>query len=689
MSPTQCVDDYNKILSEILDDHVPEVTISIVQRNTPWYTQDVRHAKTVCRKLERHWLQSKLEIDYTLFKTQRNLLHRMRIRAKRQYFLERLQNSQSSKVTFSVLNNLLHKSHDHPLPDHTDVLDLANEFADYFEDKIERIRQNFTTNPQQCDFAINPNLTPLITQFNLATQDEIVKMVSKSKTKSCALDPIPTWLVKKCPSTIPALTSIVNSSMSTGTVPPSLKQALVIPVLKKAGLDVNQMKNYRPVSNLAFSSKLLERIVSSRLSAHCDELGFVSKYQSAYKKQHSCETALVKVQNDLLRAVDSQGGAILVLLDLSAAFDTIDHNVMLDVLHTDLKMSGTALNWFSSYLDNRKQTIRVGKAVSSEHDLPYGVPQGSVLGPQLFTLYTTRLVRIIVTHNMIYHLYADDTQLYITFSPRSQTSIQDTQRLIHQCTSDIQEWMRTNFLKLNSDKTEVLVITTPLLARAHSIFSVNICDTMITVSNVVRDLGVLYDSTLNMDTHVKALCKKAYFQLHLIHKVRPFITQECAKLLVHANVMSVLDYCNGLLFGLPKILINRLQRVQDCAARVITQTNSREHITPIRKGLHWLPIKHRIDYKILMLTFKAMNGLAPSYMKDMLSPYVAGRALRSQNQYLLTPVTSRLITYGYRSFQHAAPSLWNDLPLSIRKIDDLATFKCTLKTHMFKEAYDC
>ncbi len=266
--------------------------------------------------------------------------------------------------------------------------------------------------------------------------------------------------------------------------------------------------------------------------------------------------------------LQNEGGAILVLLDLSAAFDTIDHNILLETLKNEVGIAGDALQWFKSYLTGRQQRVKIGTSVSSSHELLYGVPQGSVLGPQLFSLYTKRLVKVIEINGMLYHIYADDTQIYIAFHPKSPSSTSETLSVIEKCTSHINSWMKSHFLKLNGDKTEILVITTPTLS-SHKITHVDICGSKIDVSKVIRDLGVIYDTTLKMDTHIKAICKRVYYQIHLINKVRQYITESDTQILVQTNITPLLDYCNGLIIGLPKCLIDLLQHAQNCAARVI------------------------------------------------------------------------------------------------------------------------
>lgn len=194
-----------------------------------------------------------------------------------------------------------------------------------------------------------------------------------------------------------------------------------------------------------------------QLLAAIDENNIFEKFQSGFRRHHSTEYALLKVTNDLLIAADKGLCSILVLLDLSAAFDTVDHNILLNRLHHWVGLSGTVLNWFKSYLTNRLFCVSGNNYFSKFSKVPYGVPQGSVLGPVLFSLYMLPLGHIIERHGVSFHCYADDTQLYVSFKPSEQDQLSG----ISNCIQDVKDWMSQNFLQLNDDKTDKTLSLAP------------------------------------------------------------------------------------------------------------------------------------------------------------------------------------------------------------------------------------
>ena len=257
---------------------------------------------------------------------------------------------------------------------------------------------------------------------------------------------------------------------------------------------------------------------------------------------------------------------ILLLLDLSAAFETLDHCILLSRLSRRFGIGGPALEWFRLYLGDRTQFVNTNGSTSERRVLQFGVPQGSVLGPLLFSLCTSPLSDIASKHGLSFHFYADDRQLYVTFETSSLNDMELSKCRLEGCVLEIDTWTLLNKLKLNKDKTELLV--TSSLHRARPPLShIYVCDERVLASPRARNIGVLVDESLSMVPQVTAMCKTAFYHLRKIRLIRKHLTFDATQLLVQALVSLKLDYCNWLLYGLPKNVIKQLQRVHNVAAR--------------------------------------------------------------------------------------------------------------------------
>ena len=440
-----------------------------------------------------------------------------------------------------------------------------------------------------------------------------------------------------------------------------------------------------------YVGKLIEKVVDSRISDHLSSNALYDPLQSAYRAYHSTETALVKVQDDIMNSLDNGHITVLVLLDLSAAFDTVNHDRLLQRLSSCFGFADNALEWIRSYISDREQVVGIANTTSSPKRLTYGVPQGSVLGPKFFCMYTKPLRHIIIRHGgMLYHIYADDTQLYIRIEISADTEPAASIVKLEDCIEDVRNWMGSNTLKLNDQKTEVIVFG----SRYH----INkLCDTDLSVKvgserikpvSSVRNLGVFQDQHLTMKPHMMKVSKSCYFNIHRISRIRAYLTEKATKTLVNALVTSKLDYGNALLSAANATDLRILQRVQNMCARLIKRIPRRAHITPILKELHWLPFPYRIHYKLILLVYKALNGAAPSYLSSILELQTSSRPRRSTHAGHLVIPKFRTESYGRKRFSVAAPYLWNSLPESLRFSDNIDTFKENLKTHLCNVYYN-
>ena len=434
--------------------------------------------------------------------------------------------------------------------------------------------------------------------------------------------------------------------------------------------------------------KVLENCILLQITEHLDKNKLWGEYQSAYRKFHSCETAITKIMDDILNTKDQNQDTIVLFLDLSAAFDTVDHAILLSRLKDKFGINGKVLKMIESYLSDRVFYVVTGKAKSKGRWMKYGVPQGSILGPIIFILYTQDLESIALKHGLKIHMYADDTQLYITFKAE-QSYV--TVPLLEECLKNIKEWMQVNFLKLNEDKTQLLVIPSK---KTFNVVDLNVQFNGNELESLAdaKNLGVYFDNNLNMNKQIKHLCSTGYSSLRNLWAIGGMLSKELKTQLVHSFILSHIDYCNICLYGINKSEIYQLQKLLNSAVRFIfnlTGDRYRDHITPYLKELHFLPVEYRIKYKVVLMTFKCINNLAPTYLKRLIIMKEGLQSIRVAHDYFLLEFPSLPKTSnGYRRFSYIAPLEWNMLPYNIRTCPDLGTFKIKLKTYYFQLCFN-
>ena len=305
------------------------------------------------------------------------------------------------------------------------------------------------------------------------------------------------------------------------------------------------------------------------------------------------------------------------------------------------------------------------------------------MGPKLFTIYSSQISDICHSHSLNVHVYADDTQLYLWFDLPPEGNEYSAKERIQLCVSDILKWCKINKLKINEEKTEFIVLSTPQQRKKVHSSSITIGHTNVEAVEEVRDLGALFDQHLHMDKQVSNMCRSAYAQLRNISKIRSVLSRGTTETLVHALVLSRLDNGNALLCNISCEFLTRLQRVQNTAARCIMGIRKRDSVSRALITLHWLPVKERIQFKVLLLTWKALHSEAPTYIQDMLTPKKHTRQLRSTSDLLLEVPRTNLKTYGDRAFAVYAPKLWNALPSFLKECETKDSFKTALKTYLF------
>ena len=424
-------------------------------------------------------------------------------------------------------------------------------------------------------------------------------------------------------------------------------------------VDKDNQKNYRPISNLKFVGKLIGSVVSAQLQNHMKIHNLNTNSQYGYKKDHSTETLLLRAVNDLLLNLGNNKPSILMLIDLSAAFDTVDQTKLLTILYNEIGVTGIAFKWFSSFLKGRTQRVKIRNTHSSESSLPYGVPQGSVLGPILFNIYTRSLCKYIKPTMFDIYGFADDHQLIKSFLPILQDKALGDG--IQHCFQMISKWMSDYFLCINPNKTKILIISPPSLRETIVIQGTFIDSNCIRFVNSAKNLGVILDNDLSFDRQINSVVKSCFNTIRNLSKIRAFLTYEQLRTAVCACIFSKLDYCNSMYYGINSILINKLQSVQNSAARLLRRKEGLGNVSTTNyiKKHHWLCVRERIIFKICLLVHKCLHANAPYSLVILLSHCSSTRTLKLN-------LNSYKTGYGKRCFSRIGPKLWNLLPINIR-----------------------
>ena len=680
---TDFVSNYNSFESssqKLIEKHAPLITKNVRgQSTTPWVDTEFKQSRTLRRKYERKWRRNKTEENRKKYVEQRKLCAEMSITKQQLYYTNLVDASANNqKSLFKIVDRLLDKTKERVLPSHTDSLKLANEFNDYYIEKIENIRKTIPLNNENIENIQKTFEGIEMNSLEPVTEEEVKGIIAEYGIKTSMEDPIPADVLKSIiDQALPCLTKLINKSLTGGSME-GVKQSVINPLLKKSGLDFDTKNNYRPVNNLVFFSKLIERVVQKRLDVHMAINNLESETQFAYKKNHSTETMMLGIVNDILLGFDDNKCTIILFLDLSAAFDTIDINKLLYILSNDIGVTGIALKWFESYLKGRTQRVKIKNSYSNSREVFNGVPQGSVLGPKLFSIYVRSQPEVFNKCGFKSSSFADDANGMKTFSLTFQYNILKND--VVKCMENVIKWMNTHFLKVNPDKTELLLLYPSSLQNEVIIKGTIFKQYCIRFSDNVKNVGVWLDKNLTLDKHINNIVSHCYKLLKDIRTIRNVLTTKHAEMLIHAVITSRLDYCNSLFFNISKLNLYKLQKVQNSAARLIMKKNRRHPSSGILKELHWLRVESRIVFKILLLVYKCIRGICSNNL-SITYKYHNYRP----DDFLLLQTKNVKTKYGKRTFEYCGPRLWNALPLNVRAEENLETFKRHVKTILFED----
>ena len=678
---------YEDAMSSLVDSFLPLRPLK-VRSNTlsPWFDAECRTLRRQARRLERLYRRTRSQDDrknWIHFVRQMHARYRER---EREYWEARIAlSAKDPKRLWATYNGLLGR-HGAGSRSATPTFS-AEEFAEHCCAKIRSVRDDTSGSPP-------PQFPP--TDCSLSTLSEVTpaelrSIILTSASKSCELDPLPTFLVQEfIEDLLPFLTLLCNRSLQEGILPPSQKRSLVFPAVKRDGLDSSDPANYRPISNVSFISKIIEKIVANQLTNYLNANGLLPASQSGFRRDHSTETLLIRLLSDIYGAMDRSQVTLLALFDVSAAFDSVDHDILLLRLSTSFGLSSKPLDWLRSFLCDRTSCVVSGSTRSHWAPAPFGLPQGSVLGPLLYILYTSEIGLLLSSCGVLNQIYADDTQAYVHCpAAKAATAAHSMQLAI----DSLGGWMSSNRLRLNPSKTQFIWLGTRQQLAKLDLCALSTQFPLFTFCTSVRDLGVILDQELTFTQHVNSVSRSCFYQLRQLRVISRTLTPSAAATLVHAFVASRLDYCSSLYVGLPQSRIGRLERVLRAAARLIGGIPKSGHVSDyMRDVLHWLPLPQRISFRVSAFVWRSLVGTAPAYLQELcrsISANIGRRPLRSAVRGDLSVPFARTSTMQHRAFSVVGPSIWNGLPLELRLLprNSSPAFYTSLKTILFSRGW--
>lgn len=680
------VDRFNARFLEVLDGHAPIKVVKVKHRRCPFVTEEI---KELMRDRDRFLKIARctgLPVDWEIYRDSRQVVKTRLRKAEQEYINKEMERCRNTSSKWKLIRNCLPRKETTQLVYMRDIKEIVEEFNEFFVSVGAKASEAAKALISCYDLSPPIDLTGEHYipdedkfEFRAASTHEIRKAVmSFSSNKAPGHDKVAMSVIKDAlPSILVVLTDIVNRSLLSSVFPTAWKMSEVIPLLKDKDGDHEIANNNRPVSLLPAVSKICERIALNQLMEYMTNKKCLSEHQSGNKKLHSCETLNVFITDRALEAMDAKRITVVILLDLSKAFDSIDHLNLLTKLKA-LGVSQASLDWFKSYLSGRLQCVRIGTETSGLQSISHGVPQGSILGPALFTIYLNNIPSMPDVCSL--ESYVDDSKLYISFP------VAEASDMVQQINADLQKvasWCCYNSLLINPDKTKLLVLgTRQMLKRLPDDFQVTLLGKKVTPSSSARDLGLQVDSTLSYDEHVTQTVSSCIGCLCQINRVKHLFDARTLERIINALVFSKLYFCSPVWSNTSKKNVSKVQKVQNFAARIITGTLKFDHITPTLHELGWLPVHSYLKYTLGVLAFKCVKGLAPKYLCDKFKTRasVHGRNTRYKDT---LDIPSFKSASGQRTFSYRAVELWNSLPRSLTDITDIAIFKQELKEFLF------